>query len=324
MRAPLGFLASPDLALDVGTAHTRLGQADQRILAEAPSRPPREQHEDLPPAPLVHGVVQDVAGVTRFLRPLLHGARGRWPVRPRVLAFTPSDASLEEREALAEATREAGAGQVALLPEPLAAAVGASLDLGSPHAQLLVDVGEGVTDVALFRDGRLEQTAALRLACGELRDEVTRLVEGLHGFRLEPDQADGLLRQLAPPGPGDGEWLVARRRHTRARGPHGRVVVEVDTYVRAGVLGEAVDPLCARLGAFVEGFVRSLDARAGAEVIESGLVVTGGGGLLPRLTAQLARATRLDLRVAHDPLRAVIRGACRLLPQAGREGLWAQ
>jgi len=58
--------------------------------------------------------------------------------------------------------------------------------------------------------------------------------------------------------------------------------------------------------------------------VENGLVVAGGGALLPRLTAQLARATRLEVRVADDPLRAVIRGACRLLPQAGREGLWAQ
>ncbi len=324
MRAPLGLLASPDLALDVGTAHTRIGQVGERIVVEAPSRPAREPHGDSAEAPLAHGVVRDVEGVVRFLRPLLQGARGRWPVRPRVLAFTPSDATLEERDALVEATREAGAGEVALLPEPLAAAVGAALDLASPHAQLLVDIGEGVTDVALFVGGRLERTAALRLACGELRAEVTRVVEQLQGFSLEPDLADGLLRQLGPPGPADAEWLVARRRHTRERGPAGRVVVEVDTYVRASQLGEALDPLCARLARFVEGVLRSLDARSGAEVVENGLVVAGGGALLPRLTAQLARATRLEVRVADDPLRAVIRGACRLLPQAGREGLWAQ
>jgi rod shape-determining protein MreB len=323
MRTALGLLASPDLALDVGTAHTRIGRIGGHILAEAPSRPPREQHEDVPAAPLEHGVVRDVAGVVRFLRPLLQGARGRWPVRPRVLAFTPSDASREERDALVEAAREAGADQVALLPEPVAAAVGASLDLASPHAHLLVDIGEGVTDLALFVGGRLAQTAALRLACGELRGEVTRVVAGLHGFQLEPDQADGLLRQLGPPGPADSEWLVARRRHTRSRNHAGRVVVEVDTFVRAGQLCEAVDPLCARLAAFVDGVVRALDARAAAEVIESGLLVTGGGALLPRLTAQLAHVTRLDVRAAHDPLRAVIRGACRLLPQADREGLWA-
>lgn len=322
MRTPLGLLSSPDLAIDVGTAHTRIGQSGERILAEAPSRPPRNEAGEAPVNPLAHGVVRDVAGAARFLRPLLHSARGRWPVRPRVLAFVPSDASLEERRALVEATLEAGAGQVALLPEPLAAAVGASLDLAAPFAHLLVDVGEGVTDVALFRSGRLAQTAALRLACGELREQVTRVVAAEHGFELEHDQAERLLREMEPQR--GAQWLVARRRHTRARLESGRVVVEVETYVRAGLLAEAVDPLCARIAAFVEGVLRSLDAATAAEVIESGLVVTGGGALVPRVTALLGAATRLDVRAAHDPLRAVIRGACRLLPGASREGLWAQ
>ena len=121
-------------------------------------------------------------------------------MRPTVLACVPSDAAAEEIEALRDALRNAGAARATVVPEPLAAAVGAGLDLSSPHAQMLVDVGEGVTDVAVIRNGLVEDTLAIRVGCSDLRATIMDRIACLSGVVPSEAAVEELVRRAAQRG----------------------------------------------------------------------------------------------------------------------------
>ncbi len=148
-----GRAAKPSLAVDLGTAFTRVWARGRGLVSETPSRV-RDAR------PLRGGVVVDVERAAQLLEPLLWRARRFGWGRPAVLACAPSDASPQEVERLRASLCRAGAANVRVEPEPLAAAVGAGVDPG--HAQLLADVGAGVADVALLRGGRILRSWALR------------------------------------------------------------------------------------------------------------------------------------------------------------------
>src|SRR5215813_12100689 len=142
-------LLAPDLAIDLGTANTRLYARG-------------------------HGLIADIEAASSLLKFFLSRAQRLGILRPRALACAPTDACEEERAALIEATRRAGASAVVVVPEPMAAAIGADLDVSSPYAQMVVDIGDGVTDIAVIRSGALVMTSAVRTACSDLRHSVSQ------------------------------------------------------------------------------------------------------------------------------------------------------
>jgi rod shape-determining protein MreB and related proteins len=116
-------------------------------------------------------------------------------MRPRALLCTPSDASGNERATLVEAARRAGASVLAVSPEPLAAALGAGLNPESPYASMVVDIGSGVTDIAVICTGRIIHAAAVRTACGDLQSAVARAVAMRHEVWLHPYESERLMRE---------------------------------------------------------------------------------------------------------------------------------
>lgn len=227
-------LLQPDLAVDLGSATTRVSRAFSHRIFEAPSKVGETRA-------LRGGVVVEPECAAEVLRPLFAKVRRLGLVRPRVVATIPTDANQEERLLLEETVRRAGAAAVELAPEPLAAAVGEQLDLGLPYAQLVIDVGHGVTDCGVVRSGVLVESSALRIGCGDL---------------------------------------------------------------------EKV-PVSSILG-FVEEFVRDLPHEIGAELVESGLHLTGGGALLPGFAEALGHRTGLHVRRFRNPLGAVVEGGRRM------------
>ncbi len=234
------------LVLDLGTAAIRIA-AGHGPVQELPS------HLDAR-AGLRGGVVVDQETVTQLLRPQLAKRRLFGIVKPRVLACAPSDANREERLRLSRAVLEAGAASVYLIPEPLAAAVGAGLDVSSPYAQLLVDIGAGVTDCALIRMSRIQATAALRIDCNRLQDVAQ----------------------------------TARQ----------------------------------QVGDLLERFLHKLTPEIGCEVIENGICLTGGGALIPGLSAYLEARTGITVTPAAAPCHCVVEGARAILPVVVMLNLW--
>lgn len=166
---PFDIFRRPLVAIDVGTATTRVSFG-----GAVPLEHPSAVREELGGTRSVMrgGVVADIAGVASVVERLLARRLRRWRRRPAALICAPSDASAREREALVEAVAAGGASVVSVVLEPLAAAIGAGVDLTSEYATVVVDIGDGVTDIAVLRSASVVFSDAKRIGCSTLRAAI--------------------------------------------------------------------------------------------------------------------------------------------------------
>jgi rod shape-determining protein MreB and related proteins len=329
-------LAGPDIALDLGTANTRLYAQGQGLLADEPSvvqvrpetgsvkavgftasqRPLLERGARLV-SPLRAGVVADVDAATALLKPLLKRARRFGLLRPRVLACAPTDACEAERSALTEATQRAGASAVVLVPEPLAAAIGIGMDISSEHAQMLVDIGDGVTDIAVIRAGELVATAAARTACSDLINVVAKLIAQQEGVNIYSREAQRLIKQI-----GTGRQKLPATPFVIAGADCDSGLLR-RVYVQGETVASVMQPVLSIIVNAVSQSLRNLPDELACEVIESGIHLTGGGTRLTGMADLLAAETSLDVQPARNPMHAVINGARQMLAVGVQTNIWS-
>ena len=232
-----------------------------------------------------------------------------------MLICAPSDVSTTEKEALFEATRRAGARRVAIVPEPLAAAVGAGLDLSSPYAQMLVDIGDGVTDIAVIRDGEIIQTAAIRKAGSDLHRAVQRMLLDRHPVIISKLVAETLTCRLGGVGinPSNDFLEICGVEQSGRR---------ITVTVRREDVREAVAPVIGLIVQTIVGAVRRMPPNVCAEVAETGICLTGGVAKLPGISALIERETNLPVRLAPAPMTSVIDGASRMLETSAKTNFW--
>ncbi|MBX3276688.1 MAG: rod shape-determining protein [Acidobacteria bacterium] len=329
-----GLLSAPDIAIDLGTANTRLYARGRGLIADEPSLVAidrvtgevaavgvraaalADEGRRRRVSPLRAGVVADLDATVSLLEPLIHRASRFGWARPRVLACIPTDAGQEEQAALEKAVRAAGASAVAIVPEPLAAAIGAGIDVASRHAHMLVDIGDGVTDIAVIRESELIATSALRTACSDLHEAVKRRVVRQSGVLLLEGEAERLTREI---GTARGLNLVG---DFSAQGRHrvsGRPIV-----VRVGrqEVATSLEPIIGRIVEAVGRAVKALPPKTASEIIESGICLTGGGARLHGMAELIETETGVTVKTAPDPMRAVINGARQMLDVAAQTDLW--
>jgi rod shape-determining protein MreB len=329
------LFAAPDLALDLGTANTRLFALGHGMIADEPTlvkiqpetgvveavgaraaRLARLDHRALSVSPLHAGVVADIEATTSLLRSFLKRAQRFGIMKPRALACAPTGACKEERDALVEATRRAGAAAVVVVPEPLAAAIGAGLDVSSPYAQMLVDIGDGVTDIAVIRSSTLITTSAVRTACSDLRHSVSQMIAFRYGVLLFPQEAERLTHLVGATQDYDHERLFLTAGTDLLTGEAMSLCVSSHDVM------EAIESPLETIIEAIHNTVRDLPLQTSCEVIENGICLTGGGAQLEGISDRLAKATSLDVRMANEPMRAVINGACQMLTVGAATNVW--
>lgn len=284
----------PWIAIDVGTAFFRIA-AESLGMVTVPAA--------TAPATLMRGgIVIDPEGVAGVLRPLVSSARGRSLLGPLVLAGVPTDAQAGECEKLTLSLHRAGAARIRMVPEPLAAALGIGLDISSPYAHMILDIGEGVTDCLIIRSGTIERSSASRIGCGVLREGVREGYRAVWGRRLSPVEAERMLLAAgvgrAPPG----------GLPVSAKADVGEFPVELRSEVQAWI-----EPAVKEILSVPAALLRQVSDEIGCEVIESGIVLTGGGALIPGLSERLAAATAIRITAVDRPLEAVVYGLQRIL-----------
>ncbi|MFL6247348.1 MAG: rod shape-determining protein [Thermoanaerobaculia bacterium] len=289
----MGILRPPLVAIDVGTATTRVCWGRGEV-HERPSVTCEEVHGRTVLRQVMRGgVVADIEGVAGVVRTLLATRRLMWPRRPAAVVSVPTNASARDREALIEAVAAGGASVAAVVPEPLAAAIGAGLDVSSEYATAILDLGEGVTDFAIFRNGSMVYSDAKRIGCGTLRAAIH-------------------------------DWLELQQ-HVSTTLPEETVEEVVRAYCRflplpLPVAGEdletLLDPVLDAVAFFVAATLRKLPDTLAAEVIESGIHVTGGGAKLHKLVRCIENQIGFRMNCADEPRNAVIRGATEMLRNA--------
>jgi rod shape-determining protein MreB len=275
----LDFLRPPLVAIDVGTAMTRVSFGAGRVV-ERPSVIAEKVGSATITRPAMRaGVVADIAGVASIIHLLL----GKQLRRPAAVVCAPTDVSQDERDALIEAVAEGGASVVTVVPEPLAAAIGSGLDVASEYATAIVDIGEGVTDFAVLRNASIVWSDAKRVGCSAFRDAIRDWNE----LRYERELTDAAVEQIV-----------------RAYCSNDSIDEDVEMLL---------EPVIDEIASFIGNAFLNLPDTIAAEIIESGLTVTGGGAKLARLVARIESRISMPLTPSREPLGAVVHGAGAML-----------
>ncbi len=302
----------PDIAIDLGTSTTRVAVMNRGYRFSAPSR------SGIIPA-LERGVIVNVDAATDALSPALRQLRHHGVSHPRALACAPTDTSDEEREAIRETCYRAGVAAVLLMPEPLAAAIGDGVDYYSPLPTVVMDIGEGVTDCAVIREGRLAGSFASRVACADLHTVVRAALCQFSSLPLTARQAMQLVYEVG----------VAQPLLDDSGFPNLRFVTIPDQVigeqkrVPAGIIQQAMEPVIERILETIHSlFIEIPTLRNEIQSSGTEIHLSGGGALIPGFAERISDAVRLPVQVVRYPLEGVVIGAKRILPVADRFNLW--
>jgi rod shape-determining protein MreB len=317
------IMSRPSIAIDLGTANTRIFSSDTGQVREKPStvRPPEVSENSsfsgdyisylnskISYNPLRGGVIVDIYNAINLLKPLLKETKTS--LRPPIsLASAPTDTTPKERELLAKAIIEAGASHVAIIPEVWAAAIGAGIDVSSEHAQVLIDIGEGVTDLAVIRDSQLIYTAAIRTACSDLQKAVRSAIVSRHKVYVCRSEAERLTNTISSIVKGESQ----NPRYITIQGNDIFKGNDVTIDISEKDIVSAMEPVINRILKMVEFNIKKLSSSVYDEIIESGVCLTGGGALISGIDKLIESRINLDVRIAPDPTRSVINGEIETL-----------
>jgi len=268
--------------------------------------------------PLRDGVIADIEiaeqMIKHFIDKALGGGRGLR--RNRVVVAVPSGATMVERRAIRDATSRAGAAEVQLIEEPMAAAIGANLPVVDPIGAMVVDIGGGTTEVAVLSLSGIAYSGSVRVGGDKMDEAISSYVRRHHNLMIGEVTAERVKQQIGNAMTPDGAGI--------SMGVRGRDLVNgrpVEIEISEAQVAEA---LRESVGQIVSAVMNALEETApelAADIIDEGITLTGGGALLRGIDEALAVATGLPVRIADNPLMCVAMGAGQALEDPIYQGV---
>ena len=328
-----GFL-SADMAIDLGTANTLVYVKSQGIVLDEPSvvafvtRRGRKQVLAVGDEakqmlgrtpgnieairPLRDGVIADFEVAQEMIRHFIRKVHKRRSfASPQIVICVPSGATAIERRAIREAADSAGARRIFLIEEPMAAAIGANLPVTEPTGSMVVDVGGGTTEVAVLSLGGVVYSRSIRVGGDKMDESIIAHVRRTHNLLLGEASAERIKKEMgsaSPPEDGEGESANIKGRDMVNGVPKEIVLSE----------RQISESLAEPVGAIIDAVKVGLENTApelAADIVDKGIVLTGGGALLSNLDYVLRHATGLPVLVADQALRCVALGTGRCLEE---------
>lgn len=317
------FSSTADLAVDLGTANTLVFVRGQGIRVSEPSvvaideatgavhavgSEAKQMIGRTPAAisavrPLRHGVIADFEVTEQMLRHFLGRVHRSRLGRARLVLCAPSGISDVERRALVEASGAAGAGPVALIEEPLAAAIGSGLPIADPAATMIVDVGGGTSEVAVISLGGIVCSESLRIGGYDFDEAINAHLRAVHGMATGTEAAERLKIEVGSAWPLDDERTVeVRGRHLDSGLP---TAVEVTSEEIRGALAV---PLAHIINA-IRSTLEATPPELAGDITTRGIHLAGGGCLLRGFPELVVAETGTDARLVAEPLTCVAQGA---------------
>jgi len=253
--------------------------------------------------PLMDGVIADFditeAMLSYFIRKV-HGRRSF--VRPRVLIAVPSGITAVEKRAVHNSAERAGARRVYLVPEPMAAAIGAGLPVAEPRGSMIIDIGGGTTEVAILSLADIAVCESIRVAGDDMDDAITAHMRRTYNLMIGPQTAERIKIEVGSAAELDQELTMEIRGRDMISGLPRKTMITSE---------EVREALKEPVGLIVDCVMRTLEKaepELAADLVEDGVWLAGGGSLLRGLDKVLSQTTGLSARVADDPLTCVARG----------------
>jgi rod shape-determining protein MreB len=325
-------LLSTDLAIDLGTCNTLVYVKGKGIVSNEPSivavyRDPRGNQKILaigeeaknmlgrtpgniiPIRPMKDGVIADFEVTEQMLRHFIFKAHNRRTfVRPRVVVCVPSGVTPVERRAVKESTLSAGAREVFLIEEPMAAAIGAGLPIREATGNMILDIGGGTTEVAVISMGGIVTTNSIRVAGDKMDDAIVQYVKRRYNLFIGERTAEQVKIALgnAFPAGEDGASMEIK----------GRDVVSGIPKTLELTADEVKEALTEPLNSILDVVRITLERtppELASDIVDKGIVMTGGGALLKNIDVLLRNAVNLPITIVDDPLSTVVMGSGKLL-----------
>ncbi len=262
--------------------------------------------------PMSDGVIADYTTTRKMLEYLFRKVvgRNRLPfMKPRVLLCVPSQVTSVERRAVEQAAIAAGAGDARTIEEPMAAAIGAGMPINRPGGNMVVDIGGGTTDVAVISLGGIVTSESLRVAGNRMDEVIIRHVRTSHNLMIGERTAEEIKVKIGSAYPLEQESRFDVKGRDMVEGLPKTVQITSEEVREA--LTEPVNSIVEK----VKRVLEQTPPELAADIIGSGIVLTGGGALLQGLDRLLAAATGIPVYVAEDPLSCVAIGTGRALEE---------
>ncbi|HUF32968.1 MAG TPA: rod shape-determining protein [Acidimicrobiales bacterium] len=319
-----------DMAVDLGTANTLVYVRGRGIVLNEPSVVAINVKDGRPLAvgveakrmigrtpshiqairPLKDGVIADFEICEKMLRYFIHKVHQRRWVKPRMVVCVPSGITGVEQRAVQEAAEYAGARKPAyIIEEPMAAAIGAGLPVQEPTGNMIVDIGGGTTEVAVISLGGIVASQSVRVAGDELDDAIIQYVKKEYSLALGERTAEEIKINLGSAWPLEEELTAEIRGRDLVTGLPRTIITSTEE-IRAAI----EEPVAAVVDA-VKTTLDKTPPELAADIMEQGIVLTGGGALLLGLSERLQAETGMPIFVADDPLHSVAIGAGQSLEE---------
>ena len=258
--------------------------------------------------PLKDGVIADFTATQLMLKNIIEKVNRRYNLgKPRVVVGVPSGITEVEERAVEESVLQAGAKEVYLIEEPMAAAIGASLDVAEPSGNIIVDIGGGTTEVAVISLGGIVVSHSLRIAGDELDEDIVNYVKREMNLAIGETTAEQIKIQIGCAMPLMTETDMEIRGRDLTDGlPRNEKISSVQVQ-------EAISESIQKIVEVVKSTLEKTPPELASDIMEKGIVLAGGGALIKNLDKLLSMETGMPVYVAEQPLDCVVRGTGKTL-----------
>ncbi len=325
----ISSLFSSDLAIDLGTANTCVYVRGKGIVVNEPSiiainkvngrveavgKDAKEMLGRTPGnivaiKPMKDGVIADFEYTEKMLAYFIrkaHNNRNVW-VRPRIVIGVPSEITQVEKRAVKDSAYRAKASEVHLVEEAMAAAIGAGMPITEPSGNMIVDIGGGTTDIAVISLAGIVYSKAVRVAGNEMDEAIIQYVKKTYNLLIGERTAEQIKMEVGSAYPLEERMTMEIKGRHLIEGVPKTITIS-DEEIREA-LAETVSVIVDAVRVALERTPPELSA----DIVDRGIVLTGGGALLKNLDKRLREETGLPLAMAEDPLSSVVLGAGKML-----------